>query len=192
MVISYFSLWCSLVKWKETWSGKTFCGIRPSLHISFFLHPQVPPLFPFSVCPVSCLLSIHPLCTVYHFGSYYSFQEGRCIQLPKWDSLLLIKYFLSKLLPHPLHFLFFIPFLSFFFLPYRSFTHLLVFHLLAFSLGFVFHFMAWYTRKKTNTFFNMCLQFKTVPWHLWGSFPWINCSWHKHSEWLKRHMAEQI
>lgn len=129
-------------------------SISPHL---FFLYPQVPPLFPFSVCPVSCLLSIHPLCTVYHFGSYYSFQEGRCIQLPKWDSLLLIKYFLSKLLPHPLHFLFFIPFLSFFFLPYSSFTHLLVFHLLAFSLGFVFLFYGLIYKEKKQTLFSTCV-----------------------------------
>lgn len=47
-------------------------------------------------------------------------------------------------------------------------------------------------QETSNHFLNMFLEFKTAQLHLLGSFPWINRSWHKHSEWLKRHMAEQL
>lgn len=111
---------------------------------------------PSAFCP-SFYLSIHP-CTIYLFGSYYSFQEGQRILPPKWDSLLLIKYFLSKLLPHPTHFLFLSP-------PILSFSSSSASHIIGFStcrpsrlcLFFCFCFDI---QETSNHFLNMFLEFQ--------------------------------
>lgn len=103
----------------------------------------------------------------------------------KWDSLLSIMYFLSNLPPHPLHFLFFV-LLS---LSSSSASHIVcLFTYEPSHLCLSFCFMTWYT-KSSNHFLSVFDKFQSGLIR-WGLFPWINCTWHKHSECVRRHMAE--
>lgn len=110
-----------------------------------------------SACPFS-----HPCMFLYRVIMVNKEANVFCIP-GKWDSLLLIKHF-SKLLLHPLCFLFFPT----------------LFHCSS-SLDVIFLFllMGLPTYNKQATTFSTYFTYFVVHW---GSFPTINCIWHQHSE----------